>query len=663
MQVLSDAEVIKNQLVGPSFTDLSNCLRESIYEIIALVASQAINADSCDLSPNWDKLDDPLSRNHWISTRGALESCAQLFIQRHLQSIKDAFSASFLRIPSTKQLIALLDTLVPSIVNGSPSLVSMIAANPFPEAWMKVAHKLSLSAVHLYGAAPKEEWKRLNRLLLAEYFHGCMVPNARLVKVDLHQFSLTILGIRGCLLRIPGAIDRDGLADAVPPLLSAAHGPPTPSLGRVFARWSELFGYIDFETENIQSGRGIVHRILDENRPVPPESVISVSHSQMVAFRDKRFREIEFSVIGYMALCGIEQLLRAWASNKNIVHMSGQEPISWNEWKMQVAYSPGLLRKLEILYDPDGPNIRNRIMHGGLLELESKRTESLVGAVKERQFVELFPVIDLSKDHFSCENISNLCLDCLTTLQQEIQSQGIVLTDEDRTWETSIMLTEDDIKFGSELYCDFLDSPPEIAERLRKLLFTFLGAATPVFSLCAQVGFHGWIRHQWVSDVVIQHMFLGLTFEGLYRLTVHLLGFSVLQESNKNGMYRAKYRMLTGLPGGIFNDNITNRLVAHLSPGERETAKKVLCLAINARDALAHGAIHDHTIERRFGEGHLFIKSIQLLQQSAVQHLISEAAYFNWLHRHRVDNKKGSDLSDWIKAEDQITNLILRYSR
>ena len=158
---------------------------------------------------------------------------------------------------------------------------------------------------------------------------------------------------------------------------------------------------------------------------------------------------------------------------------------------------------------------------------------------------------------------------------------------------------------------------------------------------------------------LISFLAWGIVFEALYRQTIHVIGFDVIQRSpvnEANCMFQ--YRMLEQGPHGLCSPMAMAALVRILRPEERENAEKTIVLAIKARNALSHGAIAVHSEDGHFGAGHLFIKATQLLLAVIKEHMTREAAYYRFLDQSAFVPK--NPVEDWLKAEDDIYAIFER---
>jgi hypothetical protein len=646
--------IIRQVVNGACDQLLRDAWREELMNVIAQYAVSNIDPQQLSLLSGWDSLDNPQARQAHLQPKiSAVSSlCATKFAKEQRTHFESAIDAAFLIRPSAGTLEKSIATTVQYFIENVDRYKRIVSRNPFPACWPKIANELARLAV---SSLP--EWKLMNVLLLSGFFQSCILPSAKLVSAALQGLSNTGLKLRGSLVRIPDKIKDGAIVDISPPIAQNDWLAGSISLDQ--KHWSELQGYLNYEALQVSQSHGIIHNMLNIDRPVPSYAGGSISDVQMRLLRDVGFKEYEYTVISFMALSAIEQALRSWASHNNVSHIKNGEPQSWSEWSGLLGCSPALYASLQMLYSPDGPNLRNRIMHGGLIESEGKRMETTSDSIIDPRYAHLFSSLNKQQDPFSTRNIANLCLGVLIDINKELVSGNISFTLHDRQWETVLALTDDEIDFGIDTYCDFIHSQ-EVAEGLRRRFFGYLQAVMPVFSTYAKVGFHGFIKHSWDSASYIQHMYLGLTFEGIFRLTIHLLNFSILQSSAKNGLHRNRFRMLTAQTGGLLSNASLSRLMQDLAPEERPTAEKILNLAIKARNALAHGAILPQTERRWKGEGHIIIKAIQLLEHVGLKHLAREAAYFRFLKRPQSssDDHSAQAVSDWVGAEADIANML-----
>jgi hypothetical protein len=149
-------------------------------------------------------------------------------------------------------------------------------------------------------------------------------------------------------------------------------------------------------------------------------------------------------------------------------------------------------------------------------------------------------------------------------------------------------------------------------------------------------------------------MVLGFTFEALYRLTVHLMGFSVLQKEHRNNdnFLHFQYRMLDKRSTSICSERVTDSLVGHLKPEARDNAKKSLQYAVRARNAIAHGAVAVFDQRTAYAMGHIIVKATQTLITAGLHHMTAETAFMDWKSIRYEEH--GHDVSDWFNAQRAV---------
>ena len=242
-------------------------------------------------------------------------------------------------------------------------------------------------------------------------------------------------------------------------------------------------------------------------------------------------------------------------------------------------------------------------MHGNLLEIEGKDLEVSLPIANPALFRS---VAASGPDAYSPENIAQHCLSCLEIVDREIAGMRPLVT-ADLAWNAGFILSSDDLDFGLALSDDF--SGPD-AERWLRTVTDYLNAMLPGLKQLFTIGLIEWLEGK--KDVSIpRFMALGLTFEALYRSTVHLKGFSVLQKEHRNAddFLKFQYRMLDKRPTSICSDRVTDSLVEHLMPEVRDNAKKILRLAVDARNAIAHGAVVDFNLKTAYAMGHIIVSA------------------------------------------------------
>ena len=209
--------------------------------------------------------------------------------------------------------------------------------------------------------------------------------------------------------------------------------------------------------------------------------------------------------------------------------------------------------------------------------------------------------------------------------------------------------------FGHKIHCDVLDL--EDGPEWQRQLFRFIDRSLPCFSTPARVAWIGWLKRLEGHNSLISFLIWGTIFEALYRLTLHVLGFEVLQHSPVGENVRMfQYQMLDSRTAGLCSPRIIETLLDCLEPEDRAAAERTIALAVKVRNALSHGAIVAHHEHGHLAAGHLVIKAIQHLMEVTRRHMTREAAYFRSLERSAMSS--GNTVEDWVKAEDDIYALF-----
>jgi hypothetical protein len=158
------------------------------------------------------------------------------------------------------------------------------------------------------------------------------------------------------------------------------------------------------------------------------------------------------------------------------------------------------------------------------------------------------------------------------------------------SWTDQFLLSKDDIQFGLALDPDFYTTDLGLKKLYTVLLYS--DAFLPALRQFINIGFIGWQKGRMPRSLVMMCAF-GFIFENLFRSVVQNLGYKILQVSYPTGKMHMQYRMLDSRPNGICTDDIIRRIVDHVPVDTRDNADRVVRLAIDSRNALAHGALHD----------------------------------------------------------------------
>ncbi len=614
------------------------CVAESIL--------QRVNVEDGSILQGWSKFDDLAERVNLIGAVVDIEDRCIAELMHHSARLNDAVVRSGYNKRTQPTMERHLRIIVPGLVRHLRSSTAL-AVNPFPATWKMVADLLAQRAYAETGTGynSQSEPRLLNILLLAGFFVACQLPEAALVEHSLNQLSNSMISIRGSLVRIVENIDGLGVQDKMPPLSSRSGG-----IHLRHAHLSDLLRAIADESRKVAAGDGVMHRIT-HGRPLSiltSHSASSITEEQMQRARDIAYRQYEYTLTAYMAIASIEQLIRAWARNNGAEVLRGCLPRDLASLIPTLRCSVPLQQKLWDLFDSHGANIRSRVMHGGLLDVQNKRPEYLLTIADPSKYRSRRGLV---QDHYAPENICQFCLECLELLDMEV-GYAVTLTANDLDWVGALWLTPAEIDVGRYVHCDFLDDETSTSDWWM-LLSTYLNAVMPNVKQFFSVGFIGWIGHG--ADRFVRLMAAVLVFEALYRTTVHLHGIPVLQVS---GARHIQYQMLDRRQ--LCSPVILDSLVESLPTADRVVAKQVYELTVKARNAFAHGAVPRLNGDTVDCVGHLLVKSVQALVGAGIHGMTKVAAYYRW--KNVRNSNHGFAFENWLAGEDQIFNTIKRFA-
>lgn len=521
-----------------------------------------------------------------------------------------------------------LRIILPKLIQ-QPISSAEIVANPFPAAWRTAADLLAQKAYWQSAQVPSSysETRLHNILLLSAFFLACQYSTAAHVEIAMRQLRRSLLSIRGSSVRIVENVSTDGVEDQIPRLSTRSGG-----IHLQLAGLSDLLQATVDESQEIAVGNGVLHRITGASTLAP---------SWLRRARDIAYRQYEYTLLGYMAIASIELLIRSWASAIGVDTYRGSRPRDLAHLIPQLGCSPALKDRLDEVCATSSANIRGRIMHGGLLEVESQRTEGLLRLIK--------PSPHGYQSPFSPENICQLCLECLELLDQE--ASATVITHNDLGWSNAFWLTTAELDTGRYLYSEFLN--PDEQSDWWKHTSMYLRAVVPNLKQFFSVGFIGWMGSG--KDRLVRFIAVVLIFETLYRATVQLHGIRVLQISGKRHI---QYRMLDDLQ--LCAPEIMDVLTRNIPDRTKSMARKVLGLAIRIRNAFAHGAVTRVTNEDFDCMGNLIVKSVQALIDAGMHEMTEVAAYYQW--QKTRSQLRDRNLENWLAGEDEIYSLLGQWS-
>lgn len=600
--------------------------RPVVRECVATVMLSGMDLNDVSAAMGWERFDDPSVRAQLVNTNPDLHNLCVAGLLKLLKSLNAAVIQAGYDKRSTGRMARHLGLILPALINH-PLSSAEITADPFPSAWETAAHLLARSAYEQSAQDPhsRRETRLHNTLLLSGFFLGCSYTRASSAEIALKQIGSPMLSVRGSIVRIVENFSPFGVDDQMPRLSNRSGG-----INLHLGGLSDLLRATAEESQEIAAGNGVMHRVTSGSAfdPMWP-----------VQARDVAYRQYEYTILGYMALGSIEQLIRAWASAKGVGSRQSLRPQEIASLIPQLGCSKTLEVLLEEICATTTANIRGRVMHGGLLEVETQRTEALLHLVD--------PTTRGYRSPFSPENVCQLCFECLELLDQEAATAGITLRD--LAWSRTFCLTEAELDTGRYLYSEFLngDEQAEWWDYLSK----YLGAVAPNLKQFFSVGFMGWMGSG--KDRLVRFMAAILIFESLYRITVQLYDFPVLQIS---GDRHIQYKMLDD--NQLCAPEIVERLIGYIPDGSRPLARRVIELSVKTRNAFAHGAVTRITAEEFDCVGNLVVKTIQALVGAGMHQMTEVAAYYRW--QKTGSHLHGGGLDNWLAGENEIYTLVRR---
>ena len=161
--------------------------------------------------------------------------------------------------------------------------------------------------------------------------------------------------------------------------IPAANVPVTPITGAL-QQYSCFLQSLALEVPQIADGRGLAHRIMDLQAPLPPDLVpaatrYGLDQNIIAAERDQAYRQYEYYALLFGGLGALEFLLRSTSSediakSRDILRVVRDHPNLTEE----------LATSLNSLYGKRESNLRNRALHGVYLDIEARRMELVLAS-------------------------------------------------------------------------------------------------------------------------------------------------------------------------------------------------------------------------------------------------------------------------------------------
>ncbi len=653
--------IIEAELTGPLAATWKVAFERSITESIARWAADQLDLCSGRVGADWDRLDDPLFRTSISMSDASLGAGVAKYLEDHIDQLRTTIQKAVGNRQTRESVRRRVAALVPRWLSR-PDVSSMLTVLPFSHDWTFVADEIGRRLHRAYRTwlpiPAREEWQLLNQLVLAEYFRQCRHLRASQVRNELDDANTGLLSIRGTLQNTitnvtASGVEGDGVA------VSAFSG----GITTLHPNLSDLLATVSRESRETAAGNGVMRRIVGGHHRSEQPGAVRIGQVAMTAVQSARelaYARYERSILAYMAIAAIEQLLRALATHRMGAgfHMkAGNVPKGVPGWLDGLGLPRGLVDRILVLFDSARGNVRNRIMHGVFVFTSTKRLQdnlSVVGLAPP------LPVGTLP-DRYTPANIAHLALECLRDV--DAQLAGVALTDADFAWATAWQLTADEITFCRSLARGMVPNADqsnfEAANNRRSELSEYFRAVMPGLGQFFRLGYIGAIQSHSSNTLPLLHG-LGLVFEPIYRLTCHLLGLEVVQKPERFAdTLHFQYWMLD--EKGLCRDGYLDQMVQHRDASCREVGKRVLRLAVRARNAMAHGAVIGFDEPTSDGIKRLFAEAIQLLVEAGRHHMIREASWYNWKNAHNFEH--GHHLEDWRTGESAIWDKISKLGR
>lgn len=586
------------------------CLRSHVTKLIVGKARQLLGSPPLVLLAEWDSLDEIAYRT---ATAGTIEACVAEVASALAQDatcfpeFKSAVEAAGLGLSKAK----LANALAPEVSKLVDAAIIHSYAEAVPPAsiWEPLANLIA-SEIHAAEsrAAPQSEADCLHWSLLAAFFQATKIPDAaRLGKTVRDLLTRGRFNIRGSLLRIVERTNDKKIADSMLPHVDYA---PV-ALAPAHRAASQLVDSVSDESGKIPASQGFAivsfGEYMKDTPAMPADAPPGITAEMVVNSRPFRYQQYEYSALSLSAIAAAEFYLRSAAEASPALALDARYA-SQTDIIAALTLTQALKTDLQSVFAATGPNFRNRSLHGGFLEIESRRTEMVMysgfGAAAG------VPAINLDTDAYIPRNAAAVALDALGKLDAELAPQGLVHAGS-TTWTQHFRLDAADLAFATAL-----DKPTlQLLLKERKSIIAYVQEAFTCLSMPVQLGLFGWTNPKHGVSLIQLFAFLAVMFEPAMRLVAHAAGFPILRRGGAAGTRVVRYRMLDE-NGFLANDFLT-WIEAGLPAAEKADCQRTIKLAVRCRDAFAHGAIVTFDEATRKAYGAALAKSMYLLLTAA----------------------------------------------
>jgi hypothetical protein len=592
-------------------------LQAHVKESIVKRARSLLGSPPLAVPAEWDSLDDI---DYRTATVGTVDECAAE-VTRKLFSDDTAFAefkAAVEGVGLGLSRAKLANALRPELVDLiDPTTIRAYAEAVTPESvWGDLAN---LIAAEIYAAEskspPQSEADCLHWSLLAAFFQVTKIPEAgRLGKTLRDCLSVGRFNVRGYLVR---NVERTSVMGIVDPTLShVAYAPVV--LNPAHSAASQLLSSVAEESQKIPASHGFAITTIGEQIKADPPTISpedakkGITAEMALNSRVFRYQQYEYSALSLSAIAATEFCLRcateASPGLKLDPRFAGQIEIA-----AALPLTDTLKMDLQTLFGSTGPNFRNRSLHGGFLEIESRRTEMTMYSGFAAGIG--VPMLNLDTDPYIPKNAAAIALKVLSKLDSQLAPQGLVHPGATK-WTTDICLSPADLAFATGLCQPMVEMLS--SDTKRRTIVGFVREAFPCLSVPVQLGLIGWSNPKPGASPIQLFALLAVMFEPAMRLVAHAAGFPIFRRGSSAGVRVTRYLMLDDQ--GFLATPFLDWIEAGLPASEKADARKTITVGVCCRDAFAHGAITTFDELTRKAYGAVMAKSIYLLVTAAINH-------------------------------------------
>lgn len=530
---------------------------------------------------------------------------------------------------------------VPALLSDAAAMGAM-RQPPVPALWIRLANVFAARASTI--GVPKtqcEELAILHLSLLAGELRYTRQRTLRTVKHFVDERSAGLLGLRGGMVRLVEEVSSDGVVEPAPPAGErlkefALPSPPTAWLSR-----------LNVTIRCVARGRGAASRFHDARRP--PTGLLPLGYP-LTSFRASRretYQLYDLVVLAYQLLSSLEQFVRGWASAAGVDVLTAYgRPKSIPDLVRGWAAADAIRDRLATIYAPSRPNVRSKLVHGGLLGVDTERQYLIqksvaIAGVGKPPFYGIHP--------FSAENTCSLALDALRSASSAMRMSGLKPQAADFAWSAALLPT------AAEIAADL----PAARRRMTTAeagrwgdACDLLSALMPGVNQFATIGLIGQIDPN-QADALERYLAGLIVFESLYRLVLQMHGGRVLQvvPEGRAGDLGIRYQMLDEQQL-LAADNL-QKILGGIDPSRRAAAERWLLLSVRSRNAIVHGGVVDFSGELAEAMAYWLSRAVGALAESALHVMTRECAYF----RH-LSPLGASAAADWSFAEGRTRRLV-----